>query len=175
LHKIKQVVRTQEVPAIYTNLKMNRIVVNSFDELEQYVGKELGVSDYITISQDQINLFADATLDHQWIHVDTERSKIESPYKTTIAHGYLNLSVLPYLWDQIMEVNNSKLTVNYGIEKLRFNQPVLVDSEVRLRASIKSLINLRGTSKAEIQVSMEIKDNKKTAMDATIVFLYHFS
>jgi len=175
LHKTKQVVRTQEVPAIYTNLKMNRIVVNSFDELEQYVGKELGVSDYITISQDQINLFADATLDHQWIHVDTERSKIESPYKTTIAHGYLNLSVLPYLWDQIMEVNNSKLTVNYGIEKLRFNQPVLVDSEVRLRASIKSLINLRGTSKAEIQVSMEIKDNKKTAMDATIVFLYHFS
>jgi len=175
LHKIKQVVRTQEVPAIYTNLKMNRIVVNSFDELEQYVGKELGVSDYITISQDQINLFADATLDHQWIHVDTERSKIESPYKTTIAHGYLNLSVLPYLWDQIMEVNNSKLTVNYGIEKLRFNQPVLVDSEVRLRASIKSLINLRGTSKAEIQVSMEIKDNKKTALDATIVFLYHFS
>ena len=175
MHKTKQVVRTQEVPAIYTNLKMNRIVVNSFDELEQYVGKELGVSDYITISQDQINLFADATLDHQWIHVDTERSKIESPYKTTIAHGYLNLSVLPYLWDQIMEVNNSKLTVNYGIEKLRFNQPVLVDSEVRLRASIKSLINLRGTSKAEIQVSMEIKDNKKTAMDATIVFLYHFS
>ena len=175
MHKIKQVVRTQEVPAIYTNLKMNRIVVNSFDELEQYVGNELGVSDYITISQDQINLFADATLDHQWIHVDTERSKIESPYKTTIAHGYLNLSVLPYLWDQIMEVNNSKLTVNYGIEKLRFNQPVLVDSEVRLRASIKSLINLRGTSKAEIQVSMEIKDNKKTAMDATIVFLYHFS
>ena len=175
MHKIKQVVRTQEVPAIYTNLKMNRIVVNSFDELEQYVGKELGVSDYITISQDQINLFADATLDHQWIHVDTERSKIESPYKTTIAHGYLNLSVLPYLWDQIMEVNNSKLTVNYGIEKLRFNQPVLVDSEVRLRASIKSLINLRGTSKAEIQVSMEIKDNKKTALDATIVFLYHFS
>ena len=175
MHKTKQVVRTQEVPAIYTNLKMNRIVVNSFDELEQYVGKELGVSDYITISQDQINLFADATLDHQWIHVDTERSKIESPYKTTIAHGYLNLSVLPYLWDQIMEVNNSKLTVNYGIEKLRFNQPVLVDSEVRLRASIKSLINLRGTSKAEIQVSMEIKDNKKTALDATIVFLYHFS
>ena len=175
MHKIKQIVRTQVVPAIYINLKMNRIVVNSFDELEQYVGKELGVSDYITISQDQINLFADATLDHQWIHVDTERTKTESPYKTTIAHGYLNLSVLPYLWDQIVEVNNSKLTVNYGIEKLRFNQPVLVDSEVRLRASIKSLINLRGTSKAEIQVSMEIKDNKKTALDATIVFLYHFS
>ena len=155
--------------------KMSKIIVNNFEELEQYVGKELGVSDYITISQNQINQFADATMDHQWIHVDTERTKTESPYKTTIAHGYLNLSVLPYLWDQIVEVNNSKLTVNYGIEKLRFNQPVLVDSQVRIRASLKSLINLRGTSKAEIQVSMEIKDNKKTAMDALIVFLYHFN
>ena len=155
--------------------KMDRIIVNNFNELEQYVGKELGVSDYITITQEQINLFADATLDHQWIHVDTVRTKTESPYKTTIAHGYLNLSVLPFLWDQIVEVNNSKLTVNYGIEKLRFNQPVLVDSEVRLRASLRSLIDLRGTSKAEIQVSMEIKDNKKTALDATIVFLYHFN
>ena len=154
---------------------MSKIIVNNFNELEQYVGKELGVSDYITISQDQINLFADATMDHQWIHVDTERTKTESPYKTTIAHGYLNLSVLPYLWDQIVEVKNSKLTVNYGIEKLRFNQPVLVDSQVRVRASLRSLIDLRGTSKAEIQVSLEIKDNNKTALDATIVFLYHFN
>jgi acyl dehydratase len=161
--------------ANHRNKKMDRIIVNNFNELEQYVGKELGVSDYITITQEQINLFADATRDHQWIHVDTERTKTESPYKTTIAHGYLNLSVLPFLWDQIVEVNNSKLTVNYGIEKLRFNQPVLVDSEVRLRASLRSLIDLRGTSKAEIQVSMEIKDNKKTALDATIVFLYHFN
>ena len=154
---------------------MSRIVVNSFNELEQYVGKELGVSDYITISQNQINLFADATMDHQWIHVDTERAKTESPYKNTIAHGYLNLSILPHLWEQIIVVNNSKLTVNYGIEKLRFNQPVLVDSQVRLRASLRSIINLRGTTKAEIQVSMEIKNNRKTALDATIIFLYHFN
>ena len=175
MHKINQPV--YDIVS-YTNLtkkKMSKIIVNNFDDLEQYIGKDLGVSDYITISQDQINLFADATLDHQWIHVDTERSKTESPYKTTIAHGYLNLAVLPFLWDQIVEVNNSKLTVNYGIEKLRFNQPVLVDSQVRLRASLRSLINLRGTSKAEIQVSMEIKDNKKTALDALIVFLYHFN
>ena len=158
----------------HTEIKMSKIVINNFNEFEQYVGKELGVSDYITISQEQINLFADATLDHQWIHVDTERTKTESPFKTTIAHGYLNLSVLPYLWAQIVEVNNSKLTVNYGIEKLRFNQPVLVNSQVCVRASLKSLINLRGVSKAEIQVALEIKDNKKTALDATIIFLYHF-
>jgi len=154
---------------------MNKIIINSFEELNQYVGKEIGVSDYITISQDQINLFADATLDHQWIHVDTERAKTESPFKTTIAHGYLNLSVLPHLWNQIVEVNNSRLTVNYGIENLRFNHPVFVNSEVRVRAKLKSLVNLRGISRAHIEVSMEIKDNKKTALDGTIVFLYHFN
>jgi acyl dehydratase len=153
---------------------MTRIIINNFEEFEQYVGKELGVSDYITITQKQINLFAEATLDHQWIHVDTEKAKNESPYKTTIAHGYLNLSVLPYLWNQIAEVHNSKLTVNYGIENLRFNQPVLVNSQVRLRAKLKSLKNLRGISKAEIEVALEINGNKKTALDSTIVFLYHF-
>ena len=150
------------------------IVINNFNELENLVGQELGVSNYITITQEQINLFADATLDHQWIHVDAEKAKTESPYKTTIAHGYLNLSILPHLWEQIVDVRNSKLTVNYGIEKLRFNQPVLVNSEVRVHAKLLSVINLRGITKAEIQVSLEIKDNKKSAFDATIIFLYNF-
>lgn len=153
---------------------MNKIIINSFDELNQYVGKEIGVSDYLTITQEQINQFADATLDHQWIHVDTKRAKLESPFKTTIAHGYLTISILPYLWEQIVEVNNSKLTVNYGIENLKFNQPVLVNSQVRVHARLKSLVNLRGISKAQIDVSMEIKDNPKSALDGTIVFLYHF-
>lgn len=153
---------------------MNPIIISSYDEFNQYVGKELGVSDYITISQEQINLFADATLDHQWIHVDEERCKTESPFKSTIAHGYLNLSVLPHLWEQIVEVRNSKLTVNYGIEKLRFMQAVTVNSEVRCRASLHSLVNLRGTTKAEIKATLEIKDSKKPALEANIVFLYHF-
>jgi acyl dehydratase len=153
---------------------MSKIIINSFSDLEQYIGKEIGISEYTTITQEQINQFADATLDHQWIHVDTERAKAESPFKSTIAHGYLNLSVLPYHWDQIVEVNNSKLTVNYGIESLRFNQPVTVNSEVRVRAKLKSLKNLRGISKAEIDVVMEIKDNTKSALEGTIVFLYHF-
>ena len=153
---------------------MSKIVINSFEELEHYIGKEIGVSDYITITQKQINQFADATLDHQWIHVDTERTKIESTFKSTIANGYLNISILPYLWEQIIEVKNSKLTVNYGIESLRFNKPVLVNSQVRVRAKLKSLKNLRGISKAEIDVVMEIKDNVKSALEGTIVFLYHF-
>jgi len=154
---------------------MNPIIISSYDEFNQYVGKELGVSDYITITQEQINLFADATLDHQWIHVDEERCKTESPFKGTIAHGYLNLSVLPHLWEQIVEVRNSKLTVNYGIEKLRFMQAVAVNSEVRVKAKLVSLVNLRGTTKAEINAVLEIKDSKKPALETNVVFLYHFT
>lgn len=154
---------------------MNPIVIGSHAEFEKYIGKELGHSDYIKITQEQINLFAEATLDHQWIHVDEERCKIESPFQSTIAHGYLNLSVLPHLWEQIVEVKNSKLTVNYGIEKLRFGQAVTVNSEVRVKASLLSLTNLRGISKAEIRAILEIKDQKKPALDAHIVFLYHFT
>jgi len=153
---------------------MNPIVIKSHAEFEQFLGKELGVSDYITISQEQINQFADATLDHQWIHVDEERCKNESPFKATIAHGYLILSVLPHLWEQIVEVQNSRLTVNYGIEKLKFGQAVVVNSEVRVRCKLTSLVNLRGVSKAEIKATLEIKDNPKPAFDATIIFLYHF-
>lgn len=150
------------------------MIINSFDEFETFVGKELGVSEYLTITQDRINTFAEATLDHQWIHVDVERAKEESPFKNTIAHGYLTLSILPYLWSQIMDVQNIKLLVNYGIEKLRFGNPVVVGSEVRLRATLLSLVNLRGVAKAEFRVNLEIKGEKKDALQAVLVFLYHF-
>lgn len=153
---------------------MGKLIINSYSELEQYDGQELGLSDYHMITQDQINKFADATLDYQWIHLDAEKAKSESPYGKTIAHGFLTLSILPYLWNQIIEVNNIKMLVNYGIEKLRFNQPVLVDGEVRLKAKLNSLINLRGIAKAEIKVTLEIKDSKKPALDALLIFLYHF-
>jgi len=153
---------------------MEKLVINSYSEFESYIGKELGVSNYHKITQEQINLFANATLDHQWIHTNPERASIESPYKSTIAHGYLSLSILPYLWTQIVEVNNLKMLVNYGIDKLKFNQAVLVGSEVRLHAKLKSLVNLRGISKAEIGVRLEIKGNPKPALDALLVFLYHF-
>ena len=154
---------------------MSKLIIRDFDDFARYTGQELGVPDYLKITQEQINLFADATLDHQWIHVDPERARTESPYKTTIAHGYLTLSLHPYLWGQALEVQNVKMLVNYGIEKLRFNQPVAVDSEVRLRASLVSITNLRGIAKAEIKLSIEIRDCPKTALDATVVFLYHFN
>lgn len=153
---------------------MAKLIINSYAELEEYVGKELGVSSYHQVTQEQINQFADATLDHQWIHVDTERAKKESPYGATIAHGYLSISVLPFLWNQIIQVNNISMMVNYGIESLKFGQPVVVDSEVRIKAGLKSLINLRGTLKAEIDVTLEIRDSKKPAFKGVIVFLYQF-
>lgn len=153
---------------------MEKLCVNSFAEFEQYIGKVLGVSNYHTITQDQINRFADATLDHQWIHTDAERAKTDSPFGSTIAHGYLTLSLLPYLWNQIIEVNNSSMLVNYGIEKLKFGQAVLVDRAVRVKATLKDLKDLKGISKAEINVTMEIKDYRKPAFEATLIFLYHF-
>jgi acyl dehydratase len=153
---------------------MSKLVINSFAEFEQHVGKELGVSDYLKITQEQINLFADATLDHQWIHIDAQRAAAESQFKSTIAHGYLTLSLVPHLWDQIAEVNNIKMLVNYGIENLRFNQAVLVNQEVRLRVKLQAITNLRGIAKTEMLVTLEIKDNLKPAFTAAIVFLYHF-
>ncbi|MDC1105425.1 MaoC family dehydratase [Prolixibacteraceae bacterium] len=154
---------------------MEKIVVSNFDEFKAFEGKELGVSDYLKISQEQVNLFADATLDHQWIHTDPERAEKESPFKTTIAHGYLNVSILPFLWEQIADFENVKLMVNYGIDKLKFNQPVAVNSEVRLVAKLHSIMNLRGVVKAEIDVTLEIKDHRKPALTGRLIFLYHFS
>jgi acyl dehydratase len=153
---------------------MPKVVIESFAEFEQYIGKELGTSEYLKITQEQINRFADATLDHQWIHTDPVRAATEGPFKSTIAHGYLTLSVVPYLWDQIADIRNIKMLINYGIDNLKFNQPVLVNNEVRLRVKLHALTNLRGITKTEMNVTLEIKDNPKPAFTAMIIFLYHF-
>ena len=153
---------------------MAKLIINGFAEFQTYVGKELGVSKFIQVTQEQINKFADATLDHQWIHTDPVRAA-SGPFKTTIAHGYLALSLVPYLWEEIADIRNVKMLVNYGIEKMKFNQPVLVSNEVRLKVTLKSLTDLRGITKAEMDIVMEIKDNSKPAFTATIIFLYHFN
>ena len=107
---------------------MGKLVINSYDEFAAHLGEELGTSEWLEVDQERINLFADATLDHQWIHVNVERAREESPYKSTIAHGYLTLSLLPYMWEQIIEVNNIKMMVNYGMNDMRFGQPVITGS-----------------------------------------------
>ena|SRR5688572_1241542 len=150
------------------------LLISSHAEFETYKGKELGVSDYLKITQEQINMFADATLDHQWIHTDPKRAAAETDFKSTIAHGYLTLSLVPHLWDQIAEFRNVKMMINYGIASLKFNQAVLVNSEVRMRAKLHSIVNLRGITKFEVDVTLEIKDSTKPAFNAVLVFLYHF-
>jgi acyl dehydratase len=153
---------------------MSQIIIGSFEDFEKYSGKTLGVSPYHKITQEQINQFAAATLDHPWIHTDPERAKKQGIFGDTIAHGYLTLSIVPYLWEQIVEVKNLKMMVNYGIENLRFAQAVLVNNDVRLNATLQNIVNLRGTVKAEVSVKLEIKDQKKPAFSGLLVFLYHF-
>lgn len=154
---------------------MSKVIINSYEDFEKLIGQQIGVSEYLEVSQERINLFADATLDHQWIHVDTERAKVESPYHSTIVHGYLTLSLLPYMWSQIIEVNNLKMMVNYGMDKMKFGQAVLSGQSIRMVASLQSLANLRGVAKAEIKFVIEIKDQPKKALEGVATFLYYFN
>lgn len=154
---------------------MDPIVIGSFEEFEKHIGKDLGTSDYFQITQNQINLFAEATHDHQWIHTDPERAKIEGAFGNTIAHGYLTLSIVPHLWEQIVKVQNLKMMINYGIETLRFSHPVMVSDQIRLVAKLKNVANLRGTVKAEVEVVLEILGQKKPAFTGVLIFLYHFN
>ncbi len=153
---------------------MSRVTINSYEEFEAFVGKEVGVSDFQTITQDQINLFANATDDNQWIHTDTIRAAKESPFGTTIAHGYLTVALLASHWNSLVEVENVKLQVNYGIDKLKFGQPVRVNDQIRVRVKLLSIVNLRGIAKAQLYVTMEIKDQRRPVFTAEITFLYHF-
>ena len=145
---------------------------NAFSSIAGFKNALNGI--YVELNQERINLFADATLDHQWIHVDTEKAAVESPFKSTIAHGYLTLSMLPYMWNQIIEVNNLKMMINYGMDKMKFGQAVLSGQSIRLKTVLQSLQNLRGVAKAEIKFTIEIKDQRKPAVEGVAVFLYYF-
>ena len=150
------------------------LTINSYEDFASHLGEELGTSEWLTIDQDRINTFADATLDHQWIHVDVERAKVESPYHSTIAHGYLTMSLIAHLWNQIIEVNNVEMQVNYGMEKMRFGLPVITGSRVRLVTKLHDIADLRGICKAEIEIKMEIEGERKPALQGIASFLYYF-
>lgn len=153
---------------------MEKLIVNNYEELASYLGKKLGESQWLEVSQERIDLFADATLDHQWIHVDTARAAKESAYKSTIAHGYLTLSLLPHMWSEIIEVHNLKMMVNYGMDKMRFGRPVLAGSRIRLVSSLDSIENLRGICRAGIKFQIEIEGERKPALEGIATFLYYF-
>lgn len=149
--------------------------INSYEEFAAHLGEEIGTSEWLSVDQDRINQFADATLDHQWIHVDVERAKTESPYKSTIVHGYLTLSLLPYFWNQIIKVNNLKMLVNYGMDKMRFGQAVPVGSRLRMVTKLHEIANLRGICKASIAFKIEIEGQRKPALEGIATFLYYFN
>ena len=150
------------------------IKINSFEEFQQWVGKDLGKSDNIHVTQERINQFADATMDHQWIHVDEERCKRESPFGQTIAHGYLTMSLLPVMWNQIIEVGNLERQMNYGMDKLKYIQPVLSGQHVYMTAHLEEVLNLRGAIKTTVKITIWIDETGKKALECLAMFIYYF-
>lgn len=142
----------------------------SFGQLRESAGQELMVSDWIRITQDQIDLFADATGDHQWIHVSPERCLNESPFKTTIAHGFLTLSLIPSLMGSLCMPGAGKIAINYGLNKVRFPSPAPVDSEVRGRMTLLRLEEGNGYEELTWQVTIERKGSDKPVCIAEIVY-----
>lgn len=143
---------------------------SSAEDITAAVGDELGVSDWVTVTQEQVNLFAEATGDHQWIHVDPERATRESPFGGPIAHGYLSLSLLPMLGWQIYTVSGAKLGINYGSNKVRFPAPVPVGSRVRLRSTLQRADVLGdGSIQMVVNQVLEIEDHPKPAVVAETI------
>jgi len=130
-------------------------------ELPGLKGQELGTSDWYEVTQDAVNLFADATGDHQWIHVDVERAKKESPFGGPIAHGYLTLSLVVPLMAQVIKVSDVKMGVNYGLNKVRFPAPVPVGSKVRATATLKEAQEVAGGLQLTYAVTIEREGGDK--------------
>jgi acyl dehydratase len=135
-------------------------------DLAGYEGKEVAVSDWITVTQKMIDDFADATHDHQWIHVDAERSARESPFKATIAHGFLTLSLLSRFLMQTIDLGTSRMGVNYGVNRVRFTAPVRVNSRLRARFVLDELERLKGGVQMVWNVTVECEGSDKPVLVA---------
>ena len=145
----------------------------SFDELSKLAGQEVGVSEWVQIDQDRINKFADATGDHQWIHVDVERAKKEMPGGKTIAHGYLTLSLIPWLTGGMLRVEGVTRGINYGSNKVRFTNMVPVGSRVRARQKLVSAEARSGGMQLTNEVTIEIEGQQRPACIAETISLIY--
>ncbi|MGA1156067.1 MAG: MaoC family dehydratase [Ilumatobacteraceae bacterium] len=141
---------------------MAATTLNGPDDVRANVGKHLGYSEWITVDQDRVNLFADATGDHQWIHVDVERAT-SGPFGAPIAHGYLTLSLSNYFLPQIVEVQGFSAGVNYGVDKVRFPSPVKVGSRVRAGAELAAVSDVTGGLQTTIVITIEVEGSPKPA------------
>lgn len=146
-------------------------IFNGLDEFVAAAGSELGPTDWMEITQDRVNLFADATDDHQWIHVDPEKAA-GGPFGGTIAHGLLTLSLLPHFTHQLYRVDNIAMAINYGYNKVRFITPVRVGAKVRARAAIADVATLNGAVQATMTVTVEIEGSDKPAAVAESIIRF---
>jgi acyl dehydratase len=147
-------------------------IINGIDGLKALVGEHLGYSDYLTITQDQVNKFADATGDHQWIHVDVERAKA-GPFGGPIAHGYLTLSLGPMFAPQIFNVTGISMGVNYGCGKVRFPSPVPVGSRLRMGAKLLGVEDVAGGAQVTMEFTYEVEGATKPSCVAEVIFRYY--
>lgn len=137
------------------------------------IGRHLGYSDYMEVTQERVNLFAEATGDHQWIHVDVTRAKAESPFGGPIAHGYLTLSLGPVLVPQVVQVKGVKMGVNYGCEKVRFPSPVPVGSRVRVGVELLDVTDITGGAQITMRFTFACEGAEKPACVAEVIFRYY--
>ena len=150
----------------------NPLAIDDIETLDSLVGQDLGAADWLEITQERIDLFAEATGDKQWIHCDPERAKSESPYGTTIAHGHLTMSLAPMMLQQIIRVK-AKMLVNPGVERVRLRMPVRCGDRVRMHASLKSIRRLPGDGvRATIGVRFEIEGEKRPAAFGDVLLVY---
>src|SRR5712691_12588780 len=148
---------------------MTKLTVEYPKDLKQYVGRELGPSDWMTVEQTMIDKFADATGDHQWIHVDVERAKREMPGGKTIAHGFLTLSLVPRLGQTIYRVKHRSRGLNYGSNRVRFTGQVQAGSRIRLRQKIKSVERVEGGVRITSENTVEVEGNSRPALVAETI------
>jgi acyl dehydratase len=153
---------------------MAPVVVADLDELKNFVGREIGASDWLQVTQERIQQFAEATEDRQWIHLDTERAKRESPYGTTIAHGFLTLSLVSYLMKQAVQIQGGlRMAVNYGLNRVRFPAPVPAGSRIRGRFALTELKELPKGIEAVFSVTVESEGREKPCCVAEWIVRYY--
>ena len=153
---------------------MTKTIMKGVEGVKANVGHHLGYSDYITVTQEMVNTFADATGDHQWIHVDVERAK-QGPFGAPIAHGYLTLSLGPRLLPQIYGIEGAVMGVNYGANKIRFPSPVPVGSRLRLGAKLLAVEEITGGLQLTLEATFEIDGAAKPSCVAELVFRSYFA
>ena len=148
-------------------------IIENLDALPAWIGQEVACSDWLSVDQARIQRFADATGDQQWIHTDPARAQLESPYKTTIAHGYLTLSLLPHLLESCLRIDGVGMAVNYGLDRVRFPAPLPVDQRVRARLALERLQSVDGGVQAHWAATVELEHSDKPACVAQMLVRYY--